>query len=128
MFELRDMNCDLSNLFGFNGYSFNGNADLEETTDAYLLKMNVTGILKENINIDYEDDVLTISVKQKNESKEETKYLRREIASSYNFSRGFQMKDIEEDTISAKLSDGVLMVVAKKTVPQKIEKKTISIE
>lgn len=128
MFELRDMNYDLSNLFGLNGYGFNGNADLEETNDGYKLTMNVPGILKENISIDYEDDVLTVAVNQKNESKEETKYLRREIASSYNYSRGFQMKDVEEDSIQAKLSDGVLMVVAKKKVPQKIEKKTISIE
>lgn len=128
MFELRDMNYDLSNLFGLNGYGFNGTADLEETNDGYTLTMNVPGINKENINLELEDDVLTVSIKQENETKDETKYLRREIASSYNFRRGFQMKDADEESIHAKLTDGVLMVVVNKKIPQKIEKKTISIE
>ncbi len=126
MFELRNLNYDVNDLFGFNG--FNGNADLEETNDGYVLSMEVPGIAKENINIELEDDVLTISVKQDNEEKADNKYLRHEIVSSYNFSRGFQVNDADMDNVTAKLENGILTVMVKKKITEKAEKKTISIE
>ena len=126
MFELGNFNYDLNDLFGFNG--FNGNADLEETNDGYVLSMEVPGIAKENINIELEDDVLTISVKQDNEEKADNKYLRHEIVSSYNFSRGFQVTDADMDNVTAKLENGILTVMVKKRITEKAEKKTISIE
>ena len=128
MFELRNFDYDLSDLFGLNGYGFNGTADLEETNEGYTLTMDVPGINKENINIELEDDVLTVSVKQDSETKNEDKYLRQEIASSYNFSRGFQVKNVDENTVHAKLENGVLTVNIMKMITPKIEKKTISIE
>ena len=127
MFELGNLNYDLNDLFGFNG--FNGNADLEETNDGYVLSMEVPGIAKENINIELEDDVLTISVKQDNkEENKDNKYLRHEIVSTYNFSRGFQVLDADMDNVTAKLENGILTVMVKKKIVEKVEKKTISIE
>jgi HSP20 family protein len=126
MFELGNFNYDLNDLFGFNG--FNGNADLEETNEGYILTMEVPGIAKENINIDLEDDVLTVSVKQDNEEKNENKYLRHEIVSQYNFSRGFQVENADMDNVAAKLQDGILTVLVKKKMTEKALKKTISIE
>ncbi len=127
MFDLRNYNYDLNDFFGFN--AFNGNADLEETNDGYILNMEVPGIAKENISIELEDDVLTISVKQDNkEENEDNKYLRHEIVSTYNFSRGFQVLDADMDNVTAKLENGILTVMVKKKIVEKVEKKTISIE
>ncbi len=126
MFDLRNYNYGLNDFFGFN--CFNGNADLEETNEGYILTMEVPGIKKENINIELEDDVLTVSVKQDNEKNNENKYLRHEIVSTYNFSRGFQVLNADEDNVAAKLENGILTVLVKKKINEKIEKKTISIE
>ena len=127
MFDLRNYNYDLNDFFGFN--AFNGNADLEETNDEYILNMEVPGIDKENISIELEDDVLTISVKQDNkEENKDNKYLRHEIVSTYNFSRGFQVLDADMDNVTAKLENGILTVMVKKKIVEKVEKKTISIE
>ena len=126
MFDLRNYNYDLNDFFGFN--CFNGNADLEETNEGYILTMEVPGIKKENINIELEDDVLTVSVKQDNEKNNENKYLRHEIVSTYNFSGGFQVLNADEDNVAAKLENGILTVLVKKKINEKIEKKTISIE
>ncbi|MBR6288876.1 MAG: Hsp20/alpha crystallin family protein [Acholeplasmatales bacterium] len=126
MFDLRNYNYDFNDFFGLNG--FNGNADLEETNEGYILTMEVPGIAKENINIDLEDDVLTVSVKQDNEEKNENKYLRHEIVSQYNFSRGFQVEDADMDNVAAKLENGILTVLVKKKITEKPLKKTISIE
>ncbi len=127
MFDLRNYNYDLNDFFGFN--AFNGNADLEETNDGYILNMEVPGIAKENISIELEDDVLTISVKQDNkEENKDNKYLRHEIVSTYNFSRGFQVLDADMDNVTAKLENCILTVMVKKKIVEKVEKKTISIE
>ena len=91
--------------------------------------MEVPGIAKENISIELEDDVLTISVKQDNkEENKDNKYLRHEIVSTYNFSRGFQVLDADMDNVTAKLENGILTVMVKKKIVEKVEKKTISIE
>ena len=52
----------------------------------------------------------------------------REIVSTYNFSRGFQVLNADEDNVAAKFENGILTVLVKKKINEKIEKKTISIE
>ena len=129
MFDLRNYNYDLNDFFGFN--TFNGNADLEETNDNYVLSMEVPGIQKENINIELEDDVLTISVKQDNkeENKEENtkKYLVKE-RSECAYERSIQFTEFEEESISAKYENGILEVVLCPKKPEVKEKKKIVIE
>ena len=78
MYYLNDV---LNNLFqgdAWNNYRSNNFmlTDVEETKDGYVLKMNMAGVKKENVNVSYDDSVLTVSVKlneEKNDKKSKLK-------------------------------------------------------
>ena len=104
--------------------------DLEDRQKEYVLTVNVAGFKKENINIDFEDGILTIEGKNiiTNDNNPDTttenpRYILKERVTS-QFSRKFSFVDIKDNEISAKLEDGVLVVtIPKKDIipPSKIE-------
>ena len=132
MYNLNNIYNNLYDLYDFFGNSVSGNtlpADFEETDDAYLLTMDVPGVTKENINVDYTDNILTVHVKkEESEKSDSNKYLRHEVASSYDYTRSFEMKNADSTSIRAKLENGVLAIVAAKVKPVEPEKKYIVIE
>jgi len=103
-------------------------ADVLENDDAYLVQMEVAGVSKENINIEYDDNELTITVK-KNETKEdkEFKVLQSERYQAYG-KRAFYLENVEQDAIKARCENGLLEVVCPKVKPEAKEVKVISIE
>ncbi len=100
--------------------------DIVEDDKEYVLSIDVPGVAKENINISYDDNYLTVNVTAKEEN-EDKKYLRHEIF-SYDTSRSYYLENIDENTIKAKLDGGVLTITASKVEPEKPEKKVIAIE
>jgi len=87
-----------------------------ETDDNFVIEMAVPGLTKKDININIEDDKLTISAKQEaDETKEGTTFLRREF-SKYDFSRTFNLTDsIDQDSVKAIFKNGILtLTLAKK--------------
>ena len=132
MYNLNNMYNDLYDLYDFFGNSVNGNtlpADFEETDDAYLLTMDVPGVTKENIDVDYTDNILTVHVKkEESEKSDSNQYLRHEVTSSYEYTRSFEMKNADSASIRAKLENGVLAIVAAKVKSVEPEKKYIVIE
>ena len=91
--------------------------DVMDNGDAYVLEAELPGFTKENINIDIENDCLTITAERKNEEKEEKKnYVKRERVYG-RFSRSFDVSGINVDGITASFQDGVL----KLDMPKKVE-------
>ena len=66
--------------------------------------------------------------KEESEKSDSNKYLRHEVASSYDYTRSFEMKNADLTSIRAKLENGVLAIVAAKVKPVEPEKKYIVIE
>jgi len=97
--------------------------DIRETEDAYLLETEMPGVKKENIELIRENGVLTISVKAE-EPEENEGYVRRERIYGEQ-KRSFALENINEDTISAKLDNGVLFITLPK---QKRDQGRINIE
>ena len=100
-----------------------------EDDKAYYVEVDLPGIKKEDIDINVEDNVLTISGerKVKEETKEEDYY---KVESRYGkFSRSFTLPEkVDVDNIHAESKDGVLEVVIpkieeKENKPKKIEVK-----
>lgn len=88
------------------------NVDIQEKDDAYRLEADLPGLEKEDIHLDYHNNVLSIRAHQEmsEEAKDEEKnYVRRE-RSSRSYNRQFLIKDIDEDNITAKFENGVLTV------------------
>jgi HSP20 family protein len=100
-----------------------------EGDDAYYVEVDLPGIKKEDIDIDVENNVLTISGerKVKNEVKEEDYY---KLESSYGkFSRSFTLPEkVNTDKIQAQSKNGVLEVVVPKLKEQEKKAKKIKVK
>ena len=96
--------------------------DVKEEKDSYLLEMDLPGKTDNDINIELDRNVLTISSQTKSEKEEEKaeaktagKYLIKERSYS-KFSRSFTLpEDVDSENLSAKVTNGVLTV----TMPRK---------
>ncbi len=86
--------------------------DICENEKGYLLTVDVPGVRKENITIEFENDVLTLSVKN---SKTDSKlnYIKKENFSN-DYKRTYVLEDADNKNIKAKLENGVLMIVVGK--------------
>lgn len=99
--------------------------NVKEDDQELSLELRVPGMNKENIHLDYNNGILTISG-ERNEEKEEKdkdKYLRREF-SSYSFSRSFELPEDRYDVAKAQATykDGILEV----SLPKKEQKDQMS--
>ena len=99
--------------------------DVVDRDDRYVLRANVPGIKPEEVKIDVEDDLLTISAEHE-ESEEEKKdnFVRRERRYG-SFARSISLpRGVSPDDVEATIKDGVVEV----TVPKPTaERKAISI-
>ncbi len=117
---------DFSNIFNGNMFSNNMRTDISENENEYTLDIEMPGVKKDEININFEDNSLIIEIKQEKNNESNDSYIRKE-RTALNIRRSYYLENIDENSIKAKLNDGILKVI----VPKKelIEnKKTISIE
>ena len=91
--------------------------DVVDTGDAYKLDAELPGFNEDDIKIDVENDVLTISAERKLENDENKhNFVKRERFYG-SYSRSFDVSGIEVDRIEAAYNDGVLTL----TMPKKVE-------
>lgn len=117
---------DFSNIFNGNMFSNNMKTDICENDKEYTLDIEMPGVKKDEININFEDNSLIIEIKQEKSNESNDSYIRKE-RTALNIRRSYYLENIDENSIKAKLNDGILKVI----VPKKelIEnKKTINIE
>lgn len=91
--------------------------DVKETDEAYIVEADLPGIGKDDIDIEHNENTLTISVNYQDEAEQKDEkgaYLYRE-RSRVSMSRSILLKDTDEEAIQAKFDNGVLTV----TVPKK---------
>ncbi len=101
--------------------------DISEDEAGFHLDAELPGIARENISLNVEDDVLTIRAERKVETEENDKNYHRVERSSGSFSRSFNVGEmIDQESINATVSDGLLHVTLPKAAPVK-KKKEISI-
>ena len=94
--------------------------DLAENEDAYLIYLDVPGMQKEDITLNYQDGQLTVSGERSfTEREEDTAFVRVERMAG-SFYRSFTLpKRVVSEDIEATYKDGVLTV----TVPKAEESK-----
>jgi HSP20 family protein len=102
--------------------------DILDQGDKFVLKADLPGFQKEEININIEGDRLTLSAEHKEEVNDEKKdYVRRERRYG-SMSRSFDIQAIDAGQISASYHDGVLELNLPKLVEVKPEAKQIEIK
>jgi len=91
--------------------------DVKENDTAYIVRADIPGVKKEDIKVDVDGNVVSISaeVKQEKEQKQGDRVIRSERYYG-SMSRSFSLgQDVDEKTAIAKYADGVLEL----TLPKK---------
>ena len=133
-------NNSLSNFFdNFDRHFFGGmntpdftsfRTDIREDGDHYVLDADLPGFDREDIHLELQGDVLTITAQhndEKEDKDEEGKYLCRERSTS-SFTRSFDVSGIDTSAISASYNDGVLTLNLPKRPELVPENRKIAIE
>ncbi|MCA9809760.1 MAG: Hsp20/alpha crystallin family protein [Candidatus Dadabacteria bacterium] len=94
--------------------------DISENENAFVLKAELPGVNREDINIDINNKTLTLKGEKKFEEKTEKENYVRVERSYGSFSRTFALSDkVDTENVKASYKDGVLEV----TLPKKEEVK-----
>lgn len=105
---------------------WNPAVDLYEKDDHFMIKAELPGVDKNDINIDLKDRLLTLSGERTHDKEvNEENYYRRE-RSYGKFQRAFTLPaDVDSDKIEAAFNDGVLQIKVPKPEEKKAKKVTI---
>lgn len=92
--------------FGGNGKM---KVDIMDNDSEYVLSCEAPGVKKENIEISYKDEILTISINDEVDKVDIDKYLRKERRNGYQ-ERSFSIPLVDFEKSKANLYDGILYV------------------
>jgi len=99
-----------------------------ENDQNYEIHLALPGHKKEDFNIDLEHDLLTISLEEKENEKEETRKFTRQEFRFQSFKRSFTLPDKADlNSIHAEYQDGILFIKINKKEEEKPETKKIEI-
>lgn len=98
-----------------------------ESDAAYRLDVELPGVEKDDIAIDFKDGYLTIAVKTEKKTDEEFKLVRRERFSGET-SRQFYLGEVDEKAITANYESGVLSIRVPKAKPEEVKPFRIAIQ
>lgn len=108
--------------------AFRPRTNISETKNSFEIEMLVPGRHKEDFKISLDKNLLTISYEPKEEKKDEERKTISKEFSFKAFSRSFSIDDkINQDQISGKYEDGVLILSLPKKDEVKIAPKEIAI-
>ncbi|MFL5822261.1 MAG: Hsp20/alpha crystallin family protein [Solirubrobacteraceae bacterium] len=101
--------------------------DLVETEDHFVLRADLPGLTESDVNIELEDNVLTVSGERKAEHEERKEGYYRVERASGAFSRSLTLPEgVDADRVQASFENGVLEVTIPKPEQRKPRKVTIS--
>ena len=124
---LRDMDEFEKSFFGDRRMPAFG-TDVTDKGDAYLLQTDLPGFSKDEIKVEVNGDVLTVSAEHKTEDEQKNgeQVVRRE-RSYGKYVRSFELGDVNAEAITAKYENGVLSLDLPKKAEIKPEPRTIEI-
>ena len=101
--------------------------DLVETDNDFVLRADLPGVAEGDVNIELEDNVLTVSGERKSEHEERKEGYYRVERASGSFSRALTLPEgVDPDRVTAKFEHGVLEVRIPKPEQRKPRKVAIS--
>ena len=106
--------------------------DISETDNAYHIKADVPGIDKKGLEVQFHENVLTITASIKDEKKDDSgedsgkgRVIHRERFTG-KYERSFKFgKEIDPDSVKAKLKEGVLNITISKRDPEVARKERL---
>ncbi len=106
---------------------FNPKVDVAETSDAYVVRAELPGVQKENLNVEVKENRLILSGKKESSIQHEEGRYRYSESRVGNFSRTFDLpRNVKSDAIAAEYKDGVLSLRIPKV--EEVKPKTVDIK
>ncbi len=128
-----DINRLLSDVFGTTGQiaaatgNWRPHVDVQEDENGYRVDMEIPGIGKEDVNVEFEDGTLTVSGERKVTEETNEKNVHRMERRYGSFRRSFTFNSaVEADKITASQENGVLTISLPKAEEVKPKKISIS--
>jgi HSP20 family protein len=109
---------------------FKPSSEFFEDEKNYYVEMDIPGMKKENIRVEFLNSNL-LRIEGERKEKEEFKGYRKHFSESFygNFTREFYLaKPIEEDSVEAKYEDGILKIIVPKMFRDNHKNKQIEIK
>jgi HSP20 family protein len=132
--ELEEMSTRLNRVFGraapssreaMTAFDWIPSINVCETPQAYLLKAELPGIKKEDVKLQLEDGILTLSGERRYEQDHKEEKVHRVETAYGSFMRSFSVpEDASADAIEASYKDGMLTVRMPKLAPEQKKKST----
>lgn len=134
--ELEEMSSRLNRVFArgavsdeaLKGVDFTPSINVSETPQAYVVKAELPGVKKEDVNLTVENGLLTLRGERRYESEHKDERVHRVESAYGSFMRQFRVpEDASADGIEASYKDGVLNVRLPKVAPKTSEAKRIPV-
>ncbi len=101
--------------------------DVSETKEAIIIRAEVPGISKDDIDVTVADGTLTLKGEKKHEHEEKEENFHLVESSHGSFSRTFRLPDeIDTENVNAVYTDGVLKITVPKTEKEEPKKITVA--
>ena len=103
--------------------------DVYETKDGYVFKMEIPGLAKDDINVEFNNNVLSVKGEKKEDKEVEKENYHRIESYSGSFSRSFTLpRDADPAKINAALKDGILELKIAKAEEKKAKAISINVK
>ena len=103
--------------------------NIYETKDNYVFKLEVPGLNKDDLNIEFNDNILTVKGERKDETKVNRDDYHRFESYCGTFSRSFSVpRDVDTKKIEANLKGGILELQLKKAEEKKAKAIPINVK
>lgn len=102
-------------------------ADISKNEGEYCIEIDLPGVEKENMKIDYHKGYLTVEANRTNEEEIDGEYIRKERYCGM-YRRSFYVGDIDITNIKAKYKDGILTIHFPEITEETYTKKQIKID
>jgi HSP20 family protein len=103
--------------------------DIKENLESYLIKAELPGVAKEDVNVTLENGLLTIRGEKKVEQSTTNDKIHRTECLYGSFVRSFRLPaNVEEGKVSARYKDGILNLTIPKSAKAKPKEITIAVE
>ena len=103
--------------------------NIAETESEFQIELAVPGLKKEDIKINLEKNVLSVSAEKKNENVEEGRKFTKREYNYTSFSRSFNLPEsVDHSKIDAEYVDGILKLNVAKREEAKIQTREIAVK
>ena len=104
-------------------------ADISETEKEYMIRAELPAVKKEDVQVTYEDGIITIKGERKQQKDEKGEKFHRTETFYGSFERSFSLPDnVNSDAIRCESKDGILTLHVPKTEVVKNKPKQITVQ